>query len=47
MKIWYLELRIDNELDDKLKNLVDISGEDDEEIVLKALREYLKTKAIS
>ncbi|WP_214795132.1 MULTISPECIES: ribbon-helix-helix protein, CopG family [unclassified Exiguobacterium] len=47
MKIWYLELRIDEELDDKLKKLAEATGEDDEEVVLKALKEYLKTKSIS
>lgn len=44
MKIWYIELNIDEELNDKLKNLVDLTGEDDEEIVLKALKEYVETR---
>ena len=47
MKIWYLELRIDDELDDKLKKLAEASEEDDEELVIKALRNYLVTKEIS
>lgn len=44
MKKWYIELNIDEELNDKLKKLMDSTGEDDEEIVLKALKAYLDIK---
>lgn len=47
MKIWYLELRIDDELDDKLKKLAEVTEEEDEELVTKALRNYLEMKEIS
>ena len=47
MKIWYLELKIDDELDDKLKKLAEVTGEEDEELVIKALRNYLEMKEIS
>ncbi|WP_274379437.1 hypothetical protein [Alkalihalobacterium alkalinitrilicum] len=43
MKIWYLELRIDEELNEK-KKIADITGEDDEEIVIKALKEYVEVR---
>jgi hypothetical protein len=38
MKKWYIELNIDEELNDKLKKLINLTGEDDEEIVLKSLK---------
>jgi hypothetical protein len=44
MKKWYIELNIDEELNDKLKKLIDLTGEDDEEIVLKALKEYVESR---
>lgn len=44
MKKWYLELNVDEGLHDKLKNLMDLTGEDDEEIVLKALKEYVEKR---
>lgn len=44
MKTWYLELRIDEELNHKIKKLADLTGEDDEEIVFKALKEYVEAR---
>lgn len=43
-KKWYLELNVDEELNDKLKKFIDLTGEDDEEIVLKALKEYVENR---
>lgn len=44
MKKWYLELNIDDELSNKIKKIVDVIGEDEEEIVIKALKAYLDLK---
>jgi hypothetical protein len=44
MKKWYIELNVDEQLYNKLMKLINLSGEDDEEIVLKALKEYVENK---
>lgn len=44
MKTWYLELKITDELDGKIKELVDVTGDEDEEVVIKALEEYVKSR---
>lgn len=44
MKTWYLEFKITDDLDDKIQKLVDTTGDDDEEIVIKALKEYVEAK---
>lgn len=44
MKKWYLELNVDEELYDNLKKLIRLTGEDDEEIVLKALKKYVEDR---
>jgi hypothetical protein len=46
MKKWYLELNVDEELYDKLKKLIELTGEDDEEIVLKSLKEYVENRVL-
>ncbi|WP_180960262.1 hypothetical protein [Neobacillus cucumis] len=42
MKKWYLELNIDDDLYGKLKKLIEQTGQDDEELVIKALKEYVE-----
>ena len=44
VKTWYLELRITGELDEKIKKLVKATGDDDEEIVIKAIKEYVEAR---
>jgi hypothetical protein len=44
MKKWYLELNIDEELNNNIKKLINITGEDDEKIVINALKEYVESK---